>query len=178
MVGAFQFVFANWYVMFHEGDRDNCYYNDFCYRVRYFDIPYNLMLSNLAYVVHGLILVVNVWCMESELLARCRKLANRERSDLEYQSIPEQNQNLENDDNLEEKQASELCAEARKEKFTFTIGYAFGWALTFEGLFSALYHLCPSKLTFQFDTAFMFVIASLIVVLLYNGIDMQGRYTA
>ena len=88
MVGAFQFVFANWYVMSHEGDRDNCYYNDFCYRVRYFDIPYNLMLSNLPYVVHDLILVVNVWCMESELLARCRKLANRERSDLEYQATP------------------------------------------------------------------------------------------
>ena len=84
-----------------------------------------------------------------------------------------QNQNLENDDRLEEKQASELCPESRKKKFTFTIGYAFGWALTFEGLFSALYHLCPSKLTFQFDTAFMFVIASLIVVLLYNGIDRQ-----
>lgn len=177
MVGAFQFVFANWYVMYHEGDRDNCYYNDFCYRVRYIDIPYNLMLSNLAYVVHGLILVVNVCCLESELLARCRKLANRERSALEYQAIREQNQNLENDDRLEEKQASELCPESRKKKFTFTIGYAFGWALTFEGLFSALYHLCPSKLTFQFDTAFMFVIASLIVALLYNGIDMQERST-
>ena len=181
MVGAFQFVFANWYVMIHEGDRDNCYYNDFCYRVRYFDIPYNLMLSNLAYVLHGLILFVNVWCMESELLARCRKLAQcrqlakAESSALGYQAIPEQNQNLESEEELEERQAFELCAEARKKKFTFTISYAFGWAVTFEGLFSSLYHLCPSKLTFQFDTAFMFVIASLIVVLLYNGIDKQER---
>ena len=39
MVGAFQFVFADWYLMIHEGDRDHCYYNDFCYRVRYADIP-------------------------------------------------------------------------------------------------------------------------------------------
>ena len=76
MVGAFQFVFANWYVMIHEGDRDNCYYNDFCYRVRYFDIPYNLMLSNLAYVSHGLILVFNVLCMESERLVQCTKQTN------------------------------------------------------------------------------------------------------
>ena len=154
MVGAFQFVFANWYVMLHEGDRDNCYYNDFCYRVRYLDIPYNLMLSNVAYVVHGLILVINVLCMESELLARCEKLANQEDGNNSKEKQPEQ-------------------PEAWKKKFTFTIGYAFGWALTFEGLFSALYHLCPSKLTFQFDTAFMFIIASLIVVLLYNGIGRQ-----
>ena len=166
MVGAFQFVFANWYVMIHEGDRDNCYYNDFCYRVRYLDIPYNLMLSNLAYVVHGLILVINVSCMESELLARCRKLANRgRRSTVKYQTLPQQSQNQQPEQTEQ--------PEARKEKFTFTIGYAFGWALTFEGLFSALYHLCPSKLTFQFDTAFMFIITSLIVVLLYNGIDRQ-----
>jgi len=169
MVGERQFVFANWYVMIHEGDRDNCYYNDFCYRVRYFVIPYNLMISNLAYILHGLILIVNVWCMESELLAGCRKRATRERA------RQNDNQNLENDDDLE------LRAEKHKEKFTFTIGYAFGWALTFEGIFSSLYHLCPSKLTFQFDTAFMFVIASLIVVLSYNGIDNQecsGNITA
>ena len=38
-------------------------------------------------------------------------------------------------------------------------------------MYSALYHLCPSKLAFQFDTAFMFVMASLIVMLMYNGIE-------
>ena len=115
----------------------------------------------------GLILVINVWCMESELLARCRKPANRgRRSTVKYQTLPRQSQNQQPEQTEQ--------PEARKEKFTFTIGYAFGWALTFEGLFSALYHLCPSKLTFQFDTAFMFIIASLIVVLLYNGIDRQA----
>ena len=36
--------------------------------------------------------------------------------------------------------------------------------MIFEGLFSLVYHLCPSKLSFQFDTAFMFVIARLIVM--------------
>ena len=47
MVGSFQFVFADWYLMIQEGDRDHCYYNDFCYRVRYADIPYNLIVSNV-----------------------------------------------------------------------------------------------------------------------------------
>ena len=59
MVGAFQFVFANWYTMIQEGNRDNCYYNDFCYRVANHDIPFNLMISNLPYIVHGLVLAVS-----------------------------------------------------------------------------------------------------------------------
>ena len=36
-----------------------------------------------------------------------------------------------------------------------------------------LYHLCPTKMTFQFDLAFMFVISGLIVVVMYNGIQLN-----
>ena len=135
MVGAFQFVYADWYLMIQEGDRDHCYYNDFCYRVSSSDIPFNLMSSNLAYIVHAFILALSVWYMEAEVLAR---------------------------------------SEGRKNEFSFSIGYAFAWALLFEGLFSTLYHLCPSKITFQFDTAFMFVISGLIVVVMYNGIEITN----
>ena len=204
MVGAFQFVFADWYLMIHEGDRDHCYYNDFCYRVRYADIPYNLIISNLAYVIHGLMLALNVLCMETELLLYCRKLAREEKEtemkqiqSNEGSSSTNQDQVAITESNVEllpqhvltcpdislhlEKMLVpkdntvelEIFAEARKKKFSFSMCYAFAWALCFEGMFSALYHLCPSKLTFQFDTAFMFAIAGLSVVLLYNGIQMQ-----
>ena len=138
MIGAGQFVFANWHLMIQEGDRDTCYYNDFCYRVsKYDDIPFNLMISNLAYMIHGLILAISVMYMEAKLFSRYR-----------------------NSNDLPPKHA-------------FSMGYAFAWALFFEGCFSLVYHLCPTKLTFQFDTGFMFVIAGLIVVLLYNGIEMK-----
>ena len=140
MVGAFQFVYADWYLMIQEGDRDHCYYNDFCYRVSSSDIPFNLMSSNFAYIVHAFILALSVWYMEAEVLARCKKMDSEE----------------------------------HKRKFSFSIGYAFAWALFFEGLFSTLYHLCPSKITFQFDTAFMFVISGLIVVVMYNGIEIKN----
>ena len=140
MVGAFQFVYADWYLMIQEGDRDHCYYNDFCYRVSSSDIPFNLMNSNFAYIVHAFILALSVWYMEAEVLARCKKMDSEE----------------------------------HKRKFSFSIGYAFAWALFFEGLFSTLYHLCPSKITFQFDTAFMFVISGLIVVVMYNGIEIKN----
>ena len=188
MVGSFQFIFADWYLMIQEGDRDHCYYNDFCYRVRYADIPYNLMLSNLAFFLHGLILAINVLCMESEVFARCRKIATKKPSNnTSNTSNTGKNENMPQtahalscpdislhlgdllvpqDENLKI-----LSAEAKTKRFCFSIPYAFAWALCFEGMYSALYHLCPSKLAFQFDTAFMFVMASLSVMLMYNGIE-------
>ena len=234
MVGSFQFVFADWYVMIQEGNRDHCYYNDFCYRVRYADIPYNLILSNLAFVLHGLILAANVLCMESEVFARCLKIAkertseNAETGQNENENKNESNETGQNEDESKNKNESDeiteegqnenenknkneskinykklpdhalwcpdislhlgdrlvppddikptdglqtLSAEAMMNKFSFSIPYAFAWALCFEGMYSALYHLCPSKLAFQFDTAFMFVMASLSVILMYNGIE-------
>ena len=143
MVGAFQFVLANWDTMIQEGDRDNCYYNDFCYRVANHDIPFNLMISNLTYIVHGLILVVWVLILETKVNVRCQSGRDA------------------------------VEATAMKKRYCFSIGYAFSWGLVFEGLFSTLYHFCPSRFTFQFDSAFMFIIAGLIVLLLYNGIEQN-----
>ena len=143
MVGAFQFVFANWDTMIQEGDRDNCYYNDFCYRVGNHDIPFNLMISNLTYIVHGLILVVWVLILETKVNVRCQSGRDA------------------------------VEATAMKKRYCFSIGYAFSWGLVFEGLFSTLYHFCPSRFTFQFDSAFMFIIAGLTVLLLYNGIEQN-----
>ena len=154
MVGAFQFVYADWYLMIQEGDRDHCYYNDFCYRVSNYDIPFNLMSSNFAYILHAFILALSVWYMESELLARCKKIRQTQ--------PPPVAENAECN-----------STEAHKRRISFSVGYAFSWALLFEGLFSMLYHLCPTKMTFQFDLAFMFVISGLIVVVMYNGIQLN-----
>ena len=127
-VVAFLFVFLNWDTMIQEGNRDKCYYNDFCYRVVSYDIPFNLMISNLTYIVHGLILVLSVLILETKVIL----------------------QNF--------------------HGYSFSIAYALAWALVFQGLLSTLYHLCPAVFTFQFDIAFMFIMAGLIVVLLHNGI--------
>jgi len=42
-----------------------------------------------------------------------------------------------------------------------SIPYAMGVAIMLEGLASGLYHFCPSRIMFQFDSANMFVIAAL-----------------
>ena len=46
--------------------------------------------------------------------------------------------------------------------------YAMGWALIFEGLLSACYHVCPTDENFQFDTTFMYVIAILCFIKIYQ----------
>ena len=189
LVGAFQFLFETWKEMIESGDRDRFYYNDFCYRVGDYDIPFNLMISNLAYMIHGLILAFSVWVMEAGLLAWCHRLACHKRS---RSRLPEGQDELPNhcvkcpciDAHLANMsvphfqpangdEAVLLNAEAYKRKYSFSIGYSFAWALIFEGCFSMLYHFCPMKLTFQFDSAFMFVISGLIVVSLYNGTSFK-----
>lgn len=189
LVGAFQFVYEDWHLMIEDGDRDKCFYNDLCYRVSGYDIPFNLMISNLAYMIHGFILCWSVWVMEAEMLVWCQRIERKNR--LESPRLPTNQVELPKHvlkcPNINAhfatmsvpplfttpEEAILLHAEAHKRKYTFSIGYAFAWGLIFEGCFSMLYHFCPTKLTFQFDTAFMFVISGLIVLSLYNGISFK-----
>lgn len=46
--------------------------------------------------------------------------------------------------------------------------YAMGVALIMEGILSGSYHVCPNQSNFQFDTSFMYVIAVLCMVKIYQ----------
>ncbi|CDS42037.1 SID1 transmembrane family [Echinococcus multilocularis] len=46
--------------------------------------------------------------------------------------------------------------------------YAMGLALTMEGLLSACYHICPSFSNFQFDTAYMYILALILMLKIYQ----------
>jgi hypothetical protein len=46
--------------------------------------------------------------------------------------------------------------------------YALGISLIFEGICSATYHICPTKLNFQFDTTFMFIGGILMYITIYS----------
>ena len=50
----------------------------------------------------------------------------------------------------------------------FGIFYAMGFALISEGFLSACYHVCPTSENFQFDTTFMYVIAVLGFIKIYQ----------
>ncbi|XP_069491966.1 SID1 transmembrane family member 1 isoform X2 [Ambystoma mexicanum] len=50
----------------------------------------------------------------------------------------------------------------------FGLFYTMGIALTMEGVLSACYHVCPNYSNFQFDTSFMYMIAGLCMLKLYQ----------
>lgn len=79
LVGVFQFVYEDWYLMIEDGDRDKCFYNDLCYRVSGYDILFNLMISNLVYMIYGFIFCWFVWVMEVELLVWCQRIECKNR---------------------------------------------------------------------------------------------------
>ena len=47
--------------------------------------------------------------------------------------------------------------------------YAMGAALIMEGIMSTIYHVCPTTLAFQFDTTYMYLIAILMFVKLFQA---------
>merc|ERR1712016_212843 len=49
------------------------------------------------------------------------------------------------------------------------IYYTMGGALAMEGAMSASYHICPTTISFQFDTTYMYLIAILIYTKLYQN---------
>ncbi|XP_050005009.1 SID1 transmembrane family member 1 isoform X2 [Alexandromys fortis] len=51
----------------------------------------------------------------------------------------------------------------------FGLFYAMGIALMMEGVLSACYHVCPNYSNFQFDTSFMYMIAGLCMLKLYQA---------
>lgn len=78
-----------------------------------------------------------------------------------------------------------LKFEKSKEKLESTgipeqvgIFYALGGALTLEGVLSGIYHICPTSANFQFDTTFMFFIAVLIFLKLYQFRHADTTLTA
>ncbi|XP_070549029.1 SID1 transmembrane family member 1-like isoform X2 [Ptychodera flava] len=50
----------------------------------------------------------------------------------------------------------------------FGLFYAIGMALVMEGILSGCYHVCPTYSNFQFDTSFMYIIAGLGMLKLYQ----------
>ncbi|XP_023321572.1 SID1 transmembrane family member 1 [Eurytemora carolleeae] len=69
---------------------------------------------------------------------------------------------------------NQICAENPRIRRMFGIPqhsglfYAMGLALVMEGLMSGCYHICPNHSNFQFDTAFMYTIAILCMLKIYQ----------
>ncbi|KAM4628045.1 SID1 transmembrane family member 2 isoform 2-T2 [Polymixia lowei] len=118
------------------GNQDICYYNFLCAHPMGALSAFNNILSNLGYVMLGLLFLLIV--LKRDII-HSRALVRNELNALEC-GIPKH----------------------------FGLFYAMGTALMMEGLLSACYHVCPNYTNFQFDTSFMYMIAGLCMLKLYQ----------
>ncbi|KAL4647297.1 SID1 transmembrane family member 2 isoform X6 [Arapaima gigas] len=118
------------------GNQDICYYNFLCAHPLGALSAFNNILSNLGYVMLGLLFLLIV--LQRDIVHK-RALLRNDLAALEC-GIPKH----------------------------FGLFYAMGTALMMEGLLSACYHVCPNYTNFQFDTSFMYMIAGLCMLKLYQ----------
>ncbi|XP_022616189.1 SID1 transmembrane family member 2 isoform X2 [Seriola dumerili] len=118
------------------GNQDICYYNFLCAHPLGALSAFNNILSNLGYVMLGLLFLLIVLKRD---IVHNRAMVRNDLNALEC-GIPKH----------------------------FGLFYAMGTALMMEGLLSACYHVCPNYTNFQFDTSFMYMIAGLCMLKLYQ----------
>jgi len=63
---------------------------------------------------------------------------------------------------------SEIHQEEYGVPCQYGLYFAMGFSLSMEGVMSSSYHICPTTVTFQFDTTFMYLIAVLMFMKLYQ----------
>jgi hypothetical protein len=130
LIGIFYLLPSLQFVFFQSKDSTIfCYYNFKCYHSTDIVPAFNAVISNIFYVIYGVIFIIIV------------KLYDK------YNYNTEQSLGL------------------KKKPYLY---YSLGISLIFEGVCSAIYHVCPTKLNFQFDTTFMFIGGILMYITIYS----------
>ncbi|ODM89075.1 SID1 transmembrane family member 1 [Orchesella cincta] len=152
------------------GNYDMCYYNYRCAHAEGPFIDFNHFISNAAYILFGILFLMIVRKHEVQYL-EVEKIKENERSQSANSFTTDTT-----DENHGEAEAvfvgaariSEIERQDLGIPANFGLFKALGISLIVEGVLSAAYHLCPNQSTFQFDTCFMYVMAVLILVKLYQ----------
>ena len=147
---VFQLVLYYQNVSLEKGDMDTCYFNFLCLYPWGPIADFGHVFSNIGYIICGLFFILIV--------------KNRSRKYEKFCKEP-----LISEDKLEETGEDPR----RHPKFTgipesYGIFYAMGGALIMEGVLSGCYHICPTAENFQFDTTFMYAIAVLVFLKVYQ----------
>jgi hypothetical protein len=142
LIPVFQFV-NGFLLLFKNGNEDLCYFNFQCARPLWGFVAFNNIASNAGYIILGLVFIG---------IVRSRKPSGSE-------------VRATHDAGFRGTTAPEDVRGAHSNRGLF---YCVGLAMIGEGLFSATYHICPNPVNFQFDTTFMYTIAVLIVMAVYQ----------
>ena len=135
LIGLFYILPSLQFVFFQSQDTTiECYYNFKCYKKVGIIPAFNSVISNIFYILYGLIYIVIV------------------RVNYNYKVTNENELGI------------------IKPPYLY---YSLGISLIFEGICSAIYHICPTKLNFQFDTTFMFIGGILMFITIYGKRNIE-----
>ena len=158
-VTVLQTAFHAQKTQYETGNNDICFFNARCqnplvYSAAFLD--FNHFYSNIGYVMLGITFNLIVYWKSRKYRAYEKKRQEREsqgEQELQYRPSLAQTEEL-----------------TMKHGVPFLTGvyYSMGAAMAMEGLMSAAYHICPTTVSFQYDTTFMYSIAILIYVKLYQ----------
>ena len=136
LVPSVQMVFAEQKRSKLSGNMEMCYLNYGCSRPYGMFDDFNHIISNVGYVIYGVVFV---------MLVR-----------LKAKFLPEENQT--NYDHLG----------TRGLLQQFSLFYCMGICLILQGIFSAIFHTCPSNISLQFDTTMMYIMLILVFIKIYQ----------
>jgi len=142
---VFQLVLYYQNVSLEKGDMDTCYYNFRCLYPWGNIADYGHVFSNIGYIICGLFFNFIVWNRKRKYTRFCKSIT-------------------------EDKclQVGEVHPKHLGIPESYGILYAMGGALIMEGVLSGCYHICPTAENFQFDTTFMYAIAVLVFLKVYQ----------
>ena len=143
-----QLVFAYQYQLQNSGNEDLCYYNFRCAHPFKVITDFNHIVSNMGYIILGVLFCFIVLSRDWDRRSEMRRIARDSRTT---------------------STSVRLLMSERGIPNHSGVLYALGIALAVEGLMSASYHICPNRSNFQFDTAFMYLIAGLGTLRLYQA---------
>eukprot|EP00042_Codosiga_hollandica_P045322 m.458550 g.458550 ORF g.458550 m.458550 type:complete len:839 (-) comp56994_c1_seq2:102-2618(-) len=148
---------------FNAGEQDLCYINFACAHPRFGLASFNNVMSNLGYIMLGLLFLA--------IVHRRRRVYLRTRSAeglhdwTEIRIEDYLNQSAVESSDKESLLSPDSCRGLPRH---FGLLYAIGFAMICEGFFSGFYHFCPNARNFQFDTSCMYIIAMLNILALYQ----------
>ena len=152
-IAVFQLAFQSAAEHRNSGNHNICYFNSKCQIPWGEFLDFNHFFSNLGYMVFGLIFLGIVW-RKNVLFKRLLGNCNKDTGNMRKSSACNVLATMENTHGV---------------PFYSGIYYTMGAALAMEGVMSACYHICPTTISFQFDTTFMYLIAILIYSKLYQN---------
>ena len=153
------------------GNLDLCYFNYLCKVPSLGLEDFGHVFSNVSYVMGGIIFIV-LCCVRMN--RHQVVLINLMMNFIPVPLVHMSQKHLAETSHLDAKEAENsgcLGIIQQRQKGIpeqYGIFFALGLALVMEGVLSGSYHICPTKVNFQFDTTFMYVIGVLLFLKFYQ----------